>query len=858
MAEYYKGTLLASPIVRGFSGDTYGTHHSILSVGGYMEIDTIAKRDLIPPISVTQINNLGMSLNFDGLSIGQRRLGMLVFVQEEGTVYQLQIPQATWSGYTSTQKQNALVDNTNWEEYFSGVEEAERISKIFSQTTHTFVKGDAIGYDGNDYLKINNTGLTSNYVVLGLVSEVSDVDTFKLTYVGNINTNGILDYTGATLSAGTTYYVANTLNAGELTKYIPTGLNTLVRPILLQTSGNTGVVIPNRGTKKTEEGVSYGVFSGYTGTTQVFLDKTVTGATNIGYFSGMTGIQTLDLSGTFTCTGDFNSVFNNYYRDDGGIIRLGSPTYCGDCRRGYVHTNSDYSWIYNEYTGSSNCVGWIQVAADIRDCIGSFVNGVVYDYSGGAYTAVTWTGFTSRGSTSIMPSGDLWTGTTYEVDGPLYRDKLYQELRLRTICSKTPDSIRICYDDNFIQFSGISSTQGLFFADNGLTKSGQSVILGGTLTGDTTINVDGNTFCITDTDGSGTIILGNSFDTYVIVSQNEDTVCLGNYAGGKLMTSFDSVKIDAPTICMGTGCTINITTDSTGNQISATGDLTISVPDSCALILAGGSSSNVIFFGTSTMIATNTVFCVDGSATDIGMDFFTKGSALMRLRACCVFIGAPSASYAQGIMICESDICLAYNTTICGGAGYLGNVDAQITTICGGIGYSTGGHGGDVNIYGGAGVGASCTGGTLAFQAGTGTGGDGRVVINSLPAKTTETSLVYIDSVGRLSCGGVTQQPVTICTDGNYTSSNSDYFVGTCSGRTIFLPALPITGEIKVVADICGAADSNNYIIVNGNGELILDWANALIETDWGSISFMYNGTDWNVIGFTATPTYCT
>ena len=48
MSEYFKGTVVASSIVKSSSGDTYGTHHSVMGVGGFMEVKTIVERNLIP------------------------------------------------------------------------------------------------------------------------------------------------------------------------------------------------------------------------------------------------------------------------------------------------------------------------------------------------------------------------------------------------------------------------------------------------------------------------------------------------------------------------------------------------------------------------------------------------------------------------------------------------------------------------------------------------------------------------------------------------------------------------------------------------------------------------------------------
>jgi len=143
--QYFTGTLVGSSIVRGSSGDTYGTHHSILGVGGYMEVNTIAERNAIPVDTVNGIY-------YDGLSSGQRRLGMLVHVYEDNNIYHLQpaIVYSGWTGYTDGQKLSALQDNGNWNIFLtSGGSNGngENITKVIFQTTHGFIIGDVIGFD---------------------------------------------------------------------------------------------------------------------------------------------------------------------------------------------------------------------------------------------------------------------------------------------------------------------------------------------------------------------------------------------------------------------------------------------------------------------------------------------------------------------------------------------------------------------------------------------------------------------------------------------------------------------------------------------------------------------------------------
>lgn len=105
MAGYPLGTVLASPVVGGSSADTYGTHFSFLGIGGYLELATVLERNQIP---------VGESLDATELSSGRRRLGMLCYVSETNTTYQLYVPYETWNGYNNAQKLAALASNDNW------------------------------------------------------------------------------------------------------------------------------------------------------------------------------------------------------------------------------------------------------------------------------------------------------------------------------------------------------------------------------------------------------------------------------------------------------------------------------------------------------------------------------------------------------------------------------------------------------------------------------------------------------------------------------------------------------------------------------------------------------------------------
>jgi len=261
-----------------------------------------------------------------------------------------------------------------------------------------------------------------------------------------------------------------------------------------EVTGITGIVLAQRYLGQTVlintgiTGVEYWFKEGITDTdliekkfsSEQLVGEFITGATNLGYFSGQTGIQKLALSSFGVSTSGFYfSEYNWYYGDSAGIIRIGSPTHNGVLRRAYVKEDKSYSWIYNV-----NVNGWSVATGDITENVGSVI--VDNPYAIPRYTEEDWTVFVSTTGTSVTPSGSLTTGDTLIIGNPIFNNKSDQDLNLRTLISETSDLINLRYDDNFIYFSG-GTTNQILTASNGLTTIGTNVELGGTLTGTTTI-----------------------------------------------------------------------------------------------------------------------------------------------------------------------------------------------------------------------------------------------------------------------------------------------------------------------------------------------------------------------------------
>jgi hypothetical protein len=90
--------------------------------------------------------------------------------------------------------------------------------------------------------------------------------------------------------------------------------------------------------------------------------------------------------------------------------------------------------------------------------------------------------------------------------------------------------------------------------------------------------------------------------------------------------------------------------------------------------------------------------------------------------------------------------------------------------------------------------------------------------------------------------------PVTDVATATYTALSTDYFlcVLTNAPVTITLPT-GILGTVYIVKDCFGDA-ANNPITVQGTGGETVDGSTATINTNYGSLQFVFNGTDWSIV----------
>jgi len=90
--------------------------------------------------------------------------------------------------------------------------------------------------------------------------------------------------------------------------------------------------------------------------------------------------------------------------------------------------------------------------------------------------------------------------------------------------------------------------------------------------------------------------------------------------------------------------------------------------------------------------------------------------------------------------------------------------------------------------------------------------------------------------------------PVTDVATATYTALATDYMlcVLTNGAVTITLPT-GIRGTVYIVKDCFGDAN-NNPIIIQGTGGQLVDGSIATINSSYGSIQLIFNGTDWSIV----------
>ena len=108
------------------------------------------------------------------------------------------------------------------------------------------------------------------------------------------------------------------------------------------------------------------------------------------------------------------------------------------------------------------------------------------------------------------------------------------------------------------------------------------------------------------------------------------------------------------------------------------------------------------------------------------------------------------------------------------------------------------------------------------------------------------------DTIINVGSGGIGGNPspvsVTDVTTATYTALPTDYMlcVLTNGPVTITLPT-GILGTVYVIKDCFGDAN-NNPITIQGTGGQLVDGSTATINSPYGSVQLIFNGTDWSIV----------
>jgi hypothetical protein len=89
---------------------------------------------------------------------------------------------------------------------------------------------------------------------------------------------------------------------------------------------------------------------------------------------------------------------------------------------------------------------------------------------------------------------------------------------------------------------------------------------------------------------------------------------------------------------------------------------------------------------------------------------------------------------------------------------------------------------------------------------------------------------------------------VTDVTTPTYTALSTDYFLCVLTNGlvTITLPT-GILGTVYIVKDCFGNA-ANFPITIQGTGGETVDGSTATINTNFGSLTFVFNGAEWSIV----------
>ena len=108
---------------------------------------------------------------------------------------------------------------------------------------------------------------------------------------------------------------------------------------------------------------------------------------------------------------------------------------------------------------------------------------------------------------------------------------------------------------------------------------------------------------------------------------------------------------------------------------------------------------------------------------------------------------------------------------------------------------------------------------------------------------------INVGSGNQIIGGNPSPVTVTNVTTPTYTALANDYFICVDTSTTAVTIILPtgILGTVYMVKDCAGNANVNNITVVGSGGQLVDGANNATINSPYGNVQFIFNGTEWSI-----------
>ena len=136
------------------------------------------------------------------------------------------------------------------------------------------------------------------------------------------------------------------------------------------------------------------------------------------------------------------------------------------------------------------------------------------------------------------------------------------------------------------------------------------------------------------------------------------------------------------------------------------------------------------------------------------------------------------------------------------------------------------------------------TGGTAINLTGT-------VTLQSTPLSGTTTDAILVWNSVDKKIKQISQNVVNVCNViSTYTATSNDSFIGVSGASLICLLNTPYCGQRVTVADICGNALSSPITICSNKRINDSLSCTSIINTNYGSVTFLFNGYFWSAVAF--------